>query len=261
MSDLVTFEKRGAIAVLTLNRPEKLNALSAELLEDLEAAVDRLQSDTSVRVAILTGAGEKAFAAGADIKAMSGMTAQEAKSFSDMGHRVLGKIESARVPVIGAVNGFALGGGCEVALACDFLYASETAQFGQPEVQLGVIPGFGGTQRLARRVGIGRARELCFTGERIKAARALEVGLVNAVVPAPELMDRVLAVAKTIASKGPEAVSACKRAILRGEDASLPTACELEAQAFASLFGSNEQREGMAAFLERRDPAFAKAEE
>jgi enoyl-CoA hydratase len=245
-----------AIATITLNRPEKLNAINAELLADLSAAVHELDADPGVRVAILTGAGEKAFAAGADIAAMSEMPPAEARRFAEAGHAVGAAIEEAHFPVIAAVNGFALGGGCELALACDFIYASDKAKFGQPEVNLAVVPGFGGTQRLARRVGIGRARELCYTGDVVAADEALRIGLVNAVVPHAELLARVQEVAKKIAAKGPLAIAQAKRVVLRGADIPLATAHELEAQAFAGLFGSHDQREGMKAFLEKRTAAF-----
>ena len=249
-------ERHGSIVTLTISRPEKLNALNLDVLVRLGKALTDLESEPDVRVAIVTGAGDKAFVAGADIASMAEMTTVQAKAFSDLGHAVLARIETAHFPVIGAVQGFALGGGCELALACDFLYASEKAKFGQPEVSLGVIPGFGGTQRLARRVGIGRARELCYTGDLIAADEALRMGLVNAVVPHAELMTRVRAVAEKIASKGPLAVAQCKRVLLRGADLPLPTANELEAQAFASLFGSLDQKEGMAAFVQKRPAKF-----
>ena len=249
-------ERHGSIVTLTISRPEKLNALNLDVLVRLGKALTDLESEPDVRVAIVTGAGDKAFVAGADIASMAEMTTVQAKAFSDLGHAVLARIETAHFPVIGAVQGFALGGGCELALACDFLYASEKAKFGQPEVSLGVIPGFGGTQRLARRVGIGRARELCYTGDLIAADEALRMGLVNAVVPHAELMTRVRAVAEKIASKGPLAVARCKRVLLRGADLPLPTANELEAQAFASLFGSLDQKEGMAAFVQKRPAKF-----
>jgi enoyl-CoA hydratase len=184
------------------------------------------------------------------------MSPTRARAFAEAGHAIGAKLEGARFPVLGAVNGFALGGGCELALACDFLYASDKARFGQPEVNLGVIPGFGGTQRLARRIGIGRARELCYTGDMIGADEALRIGLVNAVVPHAELLDRVRATAKKISSKGPLAITQCKRVLLRGEGLPLTAACELEAQAFAGLFGSHDQREGMKAFLEKRPAKF-----
>jgi enoyl-CoA hydratase len=204
---------------------------------------------------ILTGEG-KAFVAGADIGAMSELTPARAKAFADQGHAIGALIESAPFPVIAAVNGFALGGGCELALACDFIYASEKAKFGQPEVKLGVIPGFGGTQRLARRVGVGRARELVYTGDMIDAAEALRIGLVNAVVPADQLLPKTLEVAKKIAAQGPLAIAAAKRVTLNGVDADLRAANELEATAFASLFLSDDQREGMRAFLDKRPASF-----
>lgn len=247
---------RGPITTITLNRPEKLNALNAQLLSELEAALVSLASDKALRAVIITGAGEKAFAAGADIAAMSNLTPAEARFFAGMGQRTLALVEELPVPVIGAVNGFALGGGCELALACDFLYASENAKLGQPEVNLGVIPGFGGTQRLARRVGVGRARELCYTGDVIDAFEALRIGLVNAVFPLASLLEKARATAQKIADKGPLAITQAKRAILRGADVPLPVANELEVQAFAGLFGSDDQREGMKAFLEKRKAAF-----
>lgn len=249
-------ERQGSIVTLTISRPEKLNALNADVLVRLGNALAELEREPDVRVAILTGAGDKAFVAGADIAAMAEMTAAQAKAFSDLGHAVFARLETAHFPVIGAVQGFALGGGCELALACDFLYASEKAKFGQPEVSLGVIPGFGGTQRLARRVGIARARELCFTGDLIAADDALRMGLVNVVVPHADLMTKVRAVAEKIASKGPLAIAQCKRVLLRGADVPLTTANELEAQAFASLFGSLDQKEGMAAFIQKRPAKF-----
>jgi enoyl-CoA hydratase len=248
-------ESDGTIAVLTLNRPDKLNALSAELLAELTNAFRTLAA-APPRVAIVTGAGPKAFCAGVDIGEMSSMSTSGAKARADLGHALAELIESLACPVIAAVNGFALGGGCELALACDFIYASDNAKFGQPEVNLGVIPGFGGTQRLARRVGIGRARELIYTGEIIDASTALALGLVNAVVPGTELLGKVRAVASVIAEKGPLAVAQAKRTMLRGVTGDMTAASELEAQAFAMLFGSEDQKEGMKAFVEKRKPAF-----
>ncbi len=256
MAGTVLSERDGAIAIVTLNRPDKLNALNAELLAELEATFVALAADPSVACAILTGAGEKAFAAGADIAAMAGMTTEEARAFSETGHRVCSRIERAPFPVVGAVNGFALGGGCEIALACDFLYASDKAKLGQPEVNLGVIPGFGGTQRLARRVGIGRARELCYTADLVGADEAKRIGLVNAVVPAAELMVEVKKVATKIASKGRVAVAQAKRVLFGGADIPVDVANALETQAFAHLFGTEDQKEGMKAFLEKRAAAF-----
>lgn len=249
----------GAVLTITLNRPDKLNALNAELLTELYALLAALRSDTSVLCAVLTGAGEKAFAAGADIGAMSTMTGTQARSFADLGQGVNHLLESLPFPVIAAVNGFALGGGCELALACDFIYASERAKFAQPEVNLGVIPGFGGTQRLARRVGVGLARELCYTGDVIDATEALRIGLANRVLPAADLLPKAIETANKIASKGPLAVRACKRVIVRGEDCNLVTANDLETQSFAAIFGSHDQQEGMAAFLAKRPAVFTGA--
>ena len=246
---------QGDVATVTINRPDKLNALNREVLESLVRAFHELMKPGRVRVAILTGAGEKAFVAGADIAAMRGMSVVEAKSLSDLGHRLGNLMESAPFPILAAVNGFALGGGTELSMACDLVYASDKAKFGQPEVNLGVIPGFGGTQRLARRVGVGKARELVFTGDMIGAEEAHRIGLCEAVFPAAELMDKVRAVAKKIASKGPLAIAQAKVVMRRG-DALLPTANELEAQAFAMLFGTGDQKEGMGAFLEKRAAVF-----
>jgi enoyl-CoA hydratase len=252
----VLIERAEHVVTVTLNRPEKLNALNEELVRELGERVAELSADASVRVVIVTGAGDKAFAAGADIAAMSEMTPTQARAFAEMGHRVGAALETARFAVIAAVNGFALGGGCEIALACDFVYASDKAKLGQPEVNLGVIPGFGGTQRLARRVGDARARELCMTGDVVGAEDALRIGLVNAVVPHAELLPKVREVAAKIASKGPLAIAAVKRVVLRGADVPLPTANELEATAFSALFGTADQREGMRAFLEKRPARF-----
>ncbi len=245
------------VVVLTINRPDKLNALNSLVIRELTAAVRGLELlEPRPRCAILTGAGEKAFVAGADIAEMSTMTVAEAKLFSDAGHALCTAIELSPVPVIAAVNGFALGGGCELALACDFIYAAENAKFGQPEVNLGVLPGFGGTQRLARRVGVGLARELVYGAEAISADRAAAIGLANLVVPKGELLARAREAAVKIASKAPLAVSAAKRVIARGSDADLGTANELEATAFAGLFGSDDQRQGMRSFLAKQKPTF-----
>jgi enoyl-CoA hydratase len=247
-----------------LNRPEKLNALNEELLRELAHALEELAGSDeglppheSVRCVILTGAGDRAFAAGADIAAMKEMTPAEAYRFAGLGHRVASAIDDAPFPVIAAVNGFALGGGCELALACDFIYASDKARIGQPEVNLGVIPGFGGTQRLARRVGPARAREMCMTGDAVTAEEALRIGLVNRVLPHEELLPRTRETAGKIAAKGPLAIAAVRRSILRGGDVPLSTACELEATAFAALFGSADQKEGMSAFLDKRPARFS----
>jgi enoyl-CoA hydratase len=252
----ILVERDANVATITLNRPDKLNALNKELVKELLLAVRELDAESDVHCVIVTGSGDKAFAAGADIAAMSEMTIPQAKAFADSGHAIGTALESAHYAAIAAINGFALGGGCELALACDFMYASDKAKLGQPEVNLGVIPGFGGTQRLARRVGIARARELCMTGDVIAADEALRIGLVNAVVPHAELMNKVRDTAKKIASKGPLAITQCKRVFQRGADVELSVANELEAQAFAGLFGTNDQREGMKAFLEKRPAKF-----
>jgi enoyl-CoA hydratase len=254
-SDLVLVDgAAGPIATVTVNRPQALNALNAPTLEALLAAFEALGRADGVRCAILTGAGEKAFMAGADIKAMVEMSPREARAFAELGHRVGEVIEALRVPVIAAVNGFALGGGCELALACDFIYAARTAKLGQPEVAIGVTPGFGGSQRLARRVGPGHARELTYSGTPIDATEAARIGLVNAVVEPAELMPRVRAVAEAIAAKAPLAVADTKRAILLGADLPLAAGNELERQMFAALFATADQREGMRAFIEKRPP-------
>jgi enoyl-CoA hydratase len=253
--ETILLEKDGAIAIVTVNRPDKLNALNARVIRELTDAFRSLYDD-GTRAAILTGAGDKAFVAGADIAEMTALSAAEAKAFAEAGHRLGFVIELAPFPVIAAVNGFALGGGCELALACDFIYASERAKLGQPEVNLGLMPGFGGTQRLSRRVGLGLARELVFTGDHVDAERALAIGLVNAVVPPAELLDRARATAQKIASKAPLAVAASKRALQKGYDADLTTACELEATAFSTLFASEDMREGTKAFVEKRKAEF-----
>ena len=249
----------GPLAVLTLNRPDKLNALDAALLAEVARVTAELSARptaTRPRVAIITGAGERAFAAGADVAELSRLTAAEARAVSANGHRAGRTLEEAPFPVIAAVNGFALGGGCELALACDFIYASDKARFGQPEVGLGLVPGFGGTQRLARRVGVARARELVYTGAPIDAERARAIGLVNEVVPQAELMTRVRSVAKVIAERPPLAVAAAKRLLLQGPEADLRVANELETEAFGALFATHDAREGTHAFIEKRTPVF-----
>jgi enoyl-CoA hydratase len=257
-TDHVVIERTGAVATITIDRPDKLNALNARVVAGLVRAFGDLAASSEqepVRVAILTGSG-KAFVAGGDIGEMALLTPVEAKRFADSGQRLCHLIESVPYVVIAAVNGFALGGGCELALACDFIYAAEGVKLGQPEVNLGVIPGFGGTQRLMRRVGIAKAREIIFTGDMITAEQALGMGLVNAVCPHADLLSRVRDVAQKIASRGPLAVAAAKRVMLHGETLDLASACELEAQAFAGLFGSEDQRGGMKAFVEKSKAVF-----
>ena len=243
------------VVTLTVNRPSKLNALNAQVLAELTQAFQSLEAaapETRVRAAILTGAGEKAFVAGADIAEMSGLSAAQAYAFSAAGHRLGRLMEDVSFPIIAAVNGFALGGGCELALCADYIFASERAKFGQPETNLGLLPGFGGTQRLSRRVGLGRARELVYSGEPINAEQALAIGLVNRVLPAAELLPQAEQHARRIAEQAPLAVAAAKRALNRGFDADLASACELEAVSFGALFASEDAREGLTAFLAKR---------
>ena len=252
----VRVEVQGPFATVTVDRPKSLNALDTRTLQELEKAAADLATRDGLRGVILTGAGEKAFVAGADIAAMNGMSADQARHFGALGQRVMDVIAALPVPVVAAVNGFALGGGCELALACDFILAADNAKLGQPEVNLGIIPGFGGTQRLVRRVGAARARELIFTGDMITAEQALAMGLVNSVVPGADLLARAREVALKIASRGPLAVAVAKRIILRGEPLDLPAACELEVQAFSALFGSEDQKTGMKAFVEKAKATF-----
>ena len=254
MSDVVLLTHEGAISTLTINRPDKLNALNRAVLEGVANAIDEVSAKGS-RCLIVTGAG-KAFVAGADIAAMQDMTPAQAQEFSELGHIAGTKMESAAFPIIAAINGFALGGGCELALACDFAFASTKAKLGQPEVKLGVIPGFGGTQRLLRRVGVAMARELVYTGKMIRADEALRIGLVNAVVEPEELMAHAMACAEEIAKMGPLAIKACKELFIAGADRNLAEANQLEAQAFGRCFESTDQKEGMAAFLGKRAAEF-----
>lgn len=250
-------EDRGPARIITINRPQVLNALNAAVIAALSEAFQAIGHDRQVRGVVLTGAGEKAFVAGADIAAMRDMSPEQALAFAKRGHAVGDLIASTRVPVIAAVNGFALGGGCEIALACDFIYASTKARFGQPEVKLGVIPGFGGTQRLLRRVGLGRAIELCVTGEMIKADEALRIGLANRICEPEALVQEAVACVETIAAMGPLAVAEAKRVMHTGASLPLAAANELEAQAFADLFTSRDQSEGMSAFVEKRTASFS----
>lgn len=247
------------VVTITINRPQKLNALNAQVLSELTRAFQELESapiETRTRAVILTGAGEKAFVAGADIAEMSGLSAAQAYEFSALGHRLGRLMEEASFPIIAAVNGFALGGGCELALCADYIFAAEHAKLGQPETNLGLLPGFGGTQRLARRVGLGRARELVYAGEPINAERALAIGLVNRVLKAEELLPKTEEHAHKLAGQAPLAVAAAKRVLNRGFDADLASACELEATAFGSLFATNDAKEGLTAFLAKRKASY-----
>jgi enoyl-CoA hydratase len=244
------------VAWITINRPEQLNALNAETLQDLTAAVRTAGDDETVRVVVITGAGEKAFIAGADIKAMAQMDVAGAQEFGQIGHACMNTIASTPKPVIAMVNGFALGGGCEVALACDFIYASENAVFGLPEVTLGLFPGFGGTQRLLGLVEKAKAMELIFTGRKLTAQEACEWGVVNRVVAQPELRATVEQLAKTIAANSPTAIRVAKHLMVTGEDLSLTDGLLNELKEFPTCFSSVDRTEGLQAFLERRKPAF-----
>lgn len=247
----VEVTKKDNIAVITMNRPEALNALSKAVFADLEAALDDVENDDDVYVVVITGAG-RAFIAGADIAEMAPMNVAEGLAFSELGNRLLMRVDMMEKPTIAAVNGFALGGGCEMALACDIRIASEKAKFGQPEVGLGIIPGFGGTQRMARIIGTGAAMELIYTADTIDANRAKEIGMVNYVVPAEELMDKTMEMAKKICTNAQKAIRVSKMAIRRGIDCDISTAVTYEALAFATCFGTEDQKEGMQAFLEKR---------
>ena len=252
----VRLEQDGAIATLTIDRQDKLNALNAQVVAELLDAAREVRTTRGVRCLIVTGAGQRAFVAGADIGEMRAMRLEQARAFAQAGHAAFDALEALPFPVIAAVNGFALGGGTELALACDFIYASEKAKFGQPEVKLGVIPGFGGTQRLLRRVGNAHARELIYTGEVIGAEEALRIGLVNRVLAPAELMEAARKTAMTIAQMGPLAVAEAKKVMREGEGRLLREANALEIDGFAGCFETDDQKEGMAAFLEKRDAAF-----
>lgn len=245
------------IYLLTVNRPKSYNALNAATLDDIYSASQVIAADPEARALILTGAGDKAFVAGADIKEMQNFTGIEAKHFSEKGMHAFRSLELLDVPVIAAVNGFCLGGGCELAMSCDWIIASEKALFGQPEVSLGVTPGFGGSQRLTRLVGRPRAMELLVTGNNIKAEQAERWGLANHVYPADALMDEALKLAKTISEKGPLAVKMTKQLVQRGQDMELDVACVMESQAFGLAFSTEDQSEGMAAFVEKRMAEFS----
>ncbi len=244
------------VAVVTINRPKALNALNKDVLEELATAFSELESNENVACVILTGSGSKAFVAGADIAEMQALDAVSAEHFAKLGHALLNTIEKFPKPVIAAVNGFALGGGCELAMACDIRIAAENARFGQPEVNLGVIPGFGGTLRLARLVGKGRAKELIFTGDMIDAQEAYRIGLANKVATAEELLTKARSMATKIASKGPVAVRFAKESVDNGLEMDLDRAGRFEAGLFGLCFATADQKEGMQAFLEKRPAKF-----
>jgi enoyl-CoA hydratase len=241
---------------LTVNRPKVLNALAPQVLYEMATAIARVNADAGARALLVTGAGDKAFVAGADIAAMSSMTAIEGREMALQGHATLRALELSPFPAIALVNGFALGGGCELALACDWIVASEKALFGQPEVNLGICPGFGGTQRLTRVVGKAMALELVTTGRQMKADEALRIGLVNHVVAHEKLLDKGLELARMVAARGPVAVKMCKHLVQRGQDLDLANANAMEADVFGFLCATEDRHEGMAAFLAKRPPAF-----
>ena len=256
MSELVKIERDGEVAILTLNRPEALNALDRASLHAIGQAIEGVSKDSCVRALVVTGEG-RAFAAGADIAEMRALSPIEGEAFSRLGHETFAALEALTIPTIAAVNGFALGGGCELALACDWIYASEKARFGQPEVSLGLIPGFGGTSRLTRRVGVAWAKELVLGGNPIRAEEALRIGLANRVFSGEDLLAKAIASGRSAGSRGPVAVALAKRVIEEAQDANIRTAHALEQQAFGLVFASDDRLEGMDAFLEKRDPVFS----
>lgn len=248
--EFVTYEQDGFVGIVTINRPKALNALNSDVLKEIEATFDAIDLDAT-RAVILTGAGEKSFVAGADIGEMSTLTKEEGEAFGKVGNDVFRKIETFPIPVIAAINGFALGGGCEISMSCDIRLCSDNAVFGQPEVGLGITPGFGGTQRLARLVGAGKAKEMIYTAFNIKADEAYRTGLVNAVYPQAELMDAAKKMAAKIAKNAPIAVRASKKAINEGLDVDMDQAIVVEEKAFGSCFETEDQRAGMEAFLNK----------
>jgi len=249
--EFVLYEVNGAVGKITINREKALNALNSQVLDELNATLDAVDLN-EVRCLILTGAGAKSFVAGADIGEMSTLTKVEGEAFGKKGNDVFRKLEVFPIPVIAAVNGFALGGGCELAMSCDIRICSDNAVFGQPEVGLGITPGFGGTQRLARLVGAGMAKQMIYTARNIKADEAYRIGLVNAVYPAEELMAQAEKMASGIAKNAPIAVRNCKKAINEGLDVDMDKAIVIEEKLFGDCFESYDQKEGMAAFLEKR---------
>src|SRR5262249_32826487 len=252
----VSVERKDDVAVVTLDRSEALNALNRELLGELRDRLRELAEDEEARVVVLTGAGDRAFAAGADIKEMEPMSVSEARAWGELGHECGRLLEEMPKPTIAAVNGFALGGGCELALACDLRYASSSARFGQPEVNIGIIPGWGGTQRLPRVVGLGRAKEIIYTGRMVDAEEALRIGLVSAVFEPDELLEKVLEIARGLPAKSPLVLAAAKTMTNLSLQGQIDAGLGGEAEQFAQLFASEDQKEGMRAFVEKREPRF-----
>jgi enoyl-CoA hydratase len=254
--ELLIVERDGVAGIVTVNRPDKLNALNSQVLVELERALAELDADPSVRGIILTGAGEKSFVAGADIGELAKLNGVEGVEKCRIGQGLTRKMERLSKPIIAAINGFALGGGCELALGCDIRIASENARIGLPEVGLAIIPGYGGTQRLPRIIGKGLALELILTGRQVKADEALRIGLVNAVVPQPELLEKAREMVAAIAKNGPLAVAAARRVVHQGLDVDLETGLALEATAFGVLCGTADTKEGLNAFVEKRKPEY-----
>lgn len=252
----IILEKEDYLAILTINRPKALNALNGDTLFEIEGAIKDIKADPNVKVVIVTGSGDKSFVAGADITFMLPLSPAEGRYFSDVGEKVFRQIELLEKPVIAAVNGFALGGGCELAMACDIRLASDNALFGQPEVGLGIIPGFGGTQRLPRLIGEGRAKELTYTADNVKADEAYRLGLVNHIYPQDQLMDEAKKMAKKIASKAPMAVGYAKFAIGKGMQVDIDTAMSIESDMFGMCCATEDKFEGMTAFVEKRKAGF-----
>ena len=249
-TEFIKYEEEDMIAVLTINRPKALNALNSQVLEELDKTLDAIDTN-KIRALIITGAGEKSFVAGADIGEMSSLSKKEGEAFGKKGNDVFRKLETFAIPVIAAVNGFALGGGCEISMSCDIRICSDNAIFGQPEVGLGITPGFGGTQRLARLVGPGMAKQMIYTARNIKADEALRIGLVNAVYPQSELLNEAKKLAQTIARQAPIAVRNCKKAINDGLQVDMDKAIEIEERLFGDCFETEDQRAGMGNFLEK----------
>lgn len=254
--ETIIYEVEEDIAVIRFNRPKVLNAINPTVVAEVKDALEKIAADKSIKVLILTGEGDKAFVAGADIASMKDYTPLEGKFFSRQGQELLFQLEALPIPVIACVNGFALGGGTEISMACDFIYAADSAKFGQPEINLGIIPGFGGTQRLSRLVGKSMAKELCMTGVMISAQEAKDIGLVNKVFSKESLWEKTMKVAKVLASKGKVSIRAVKESIERGCDQDLRTGCYIESDAFGICFASEDGKEGMGAFLEKRKAEF-----
>nr|WP_094605702.1 short-chain-enoyl-CoA hydratase [Sporomusa silvacetica] len=252
----VLYQTDNGIGMITLNRPKALNALNSGLLKELDSLLDEIAQDDNVKVVIITGSGDKAFVAGADISEMQSMSALAGRTFGKFGQAIFSKLENIPQPVIAAVNGFALGGGCELAMACDIRIASEKAKFGQPEVSLGIVPGFGGTQRLSRLIGKGRAKELLYTADIVDAQEAYRLGLVNIIAPADELISTAKALAEKILSRAQVPVQLCKAAVNTGMDTDLESGIAYEAEVFGLCFATADQKEGMTAFVGKRKPNF-----